>query len=72
MFPWQRAIDLNPLLNPCIYASGAFQPQNAAAYPGPQPHRPGGDPAVHIFTDHGWRWGGYWATPIDYQHFERP
>ena len=29
------------------------------------------DPVVHIFTDGGWRWGGYWTTP-DYQHFERP
>jgi D-alanyl-D-alanine carboxypeptidase len=24
-----------------------------------------------VFTDRGWRWGGYWRTPIDYQHFER-
>jgi hypothetical protein len=30
-----------------------------------------GDPAVRVFTDHGWRWGGYWRTPKDYQHFER-
>jgi hypothetical protein len=26
---------------------------------------------VHIFTERGWRWAGYWTTP-DYQHFERP
>jgi len=25
-------------------------------------------PAVRVFTDRGWRWGGYWRTPIDYQH----
>ena len=30
-----------------------------------------GDPAVRAFTDRGWRWGGYWRTPKDYQHFER-
>jgi hypothetical protein len=30
-----------------------------------------GDPAVRVFTDRGWRWGGSWRTPIDYQHFER-
>jgi hypothetical protein len=30
-----------------------------------------GDPAVRVFTDHGWRWGAYWRTPKDYQHFER-
>ncbi|MBV9352508.1 MAG: M15 family metallopeptidase, partial [Mycobacterium sp.] len=31
-----------------------------------------GDPAVHVFTDRGWQWGGYWRSPIDYQHFELP
>jgi hypothetical protein len=71
-----RAVDVNPLLNPCIYAGGAFQPQNAAAYLDRTRTDPGlvhgGDPAVHVFTDRGWRWGGYWRTPIDYQHFERP
>ena len=30
-----------------------------------------GDPAVRVFTDRGWRWGGYWRTLNDYQHFER-
>jgi D-alanyl-D-alanine carboxypeptidase len=71
-----RAIDLNPLVNPCIYASGAFQPKNAAAYLDRSRTVPGllhgADPAVHVFTDRGWRWGGDWTTPIDYQHFERP
>ena len=71
-----RAIDLNPLLNPCIYASGAFEPQNAAAYLDRSRTEPGllhnGDPVVHVFADRGWRWGGDWTTPIDYQHFERP
>jgi hypothetical protein len=71
-----RAIDVNPLLNPCIYTSGASQPQNAGAYLDRRRTDPGllhsGDPAVHVFTDRGWRWGGYWRTPIDYMHFERP
>ena len=71
-----RAIDLNPLLNPCIYGGGAFQPQNAAPYLDRARTDPGllhnGDPAVHVFTDRGWRWGGFWTGPIDYQHFERP
>jgi len=71
-----RAIDVNPLLNPCIYASGAFEPHNAAAYLDRGRSDPGllhrDDPAVHVFTDHGWRWGGDWTAPIDYQHFERP
>jgi D-alanyl-D-alanine carboxypeptidase len=70
-----RAIDLNPLLNPCLYASGYFEPRNAAAYLDRSRTDPGllhnDDPAVHIFTDRGWRWGGYWINR-DYQHFERP
>ena len=71
-----RAIDLNPLQNPCIYSGGTFEPHNAAAYLDRRRTDPGllhdGDPAVHAFTDRGWRWGGHWTTPIDYQHFERP
>jgi len=70
-----RAIDINTLLNPCLYASGYFEPQNAAAYLDRSRTDPGllhgGDPAERIFTDRGWQWGGYWRTP-DYQHFERP
>jgi hypothetical protein len=71
-----RAIDLNPLVNPCLYASGYFEPRNAAAYLDRSRTDPGllhnGDPAVRVFTDRGWRWGGEWSGPLDYQHFERP
>lgn len=71
-----RAIDLNPLVNPCLYASGLVEPYNAAAYLDRSRTDPGllhsGDPAVRAFTDRGWRWGGDWRTPIDYQHFELP
>ncbi len=70
-----RAIDLNPLINPYIDRTGAFQPKNAAPYLDRNRTDPGilhaGDPVVRVFTDRGWRWGGYWRTPIDYQHFER-
>ena len=70
-----RAIDLNPLLNPYIDRAGAFQPRNAAPYLDRSRDDPGllhvGDPAVSVFTDRGWRWGGHWRTPKDYQHFER-
>nr|WP_205878324.1 M15 family metallopeptidase [Mycobacterium gordonae] len=71
-----RAIDLNPRLNPCLYSGGDFEPLNAATYLDRSRidagilHR--GDPAVHAFTDRGWLWGGDWAMPVDYQHFERP
>ena len=70
------AIDINPLLNPCLHASGLLEPRTAEAYldrgrtdPGLLHH---GDPAVRIFLDRGWHWGGDWTDPIDYQHFERP
>jgi D-alanyl-D-alanine carboxypeptidase len=70
-----RAIDLNPLLNPYIDRTGAFQPKNAAPYLDRNRTDPGllhaGDPVVRVFTDRGWRWGGSWRTPLDYQHFER-
>ena len=62
-----RAIDINPLVNPCLYASGYFEPQNATAYLDRSRTDPGllhnGDPAVRAFTDRGWRWGGDWAAP---------
>jgi D-alanyl-D-alanine carboxypeptidase len=70
-----RAVDLNPLLNPEIDRTGVFQPKNAAPYLDRNRADPGilhaGDPAVRVFTDRGWRWGGDWRTPKDYQHFER-
>jgi D-alanyl-D-alanine carboxypeptidase len=70
-----RAIDINTRINPCLYASGYFEPQNAAAYLDRTRTDPGllhnDDSAVHIFTGRGWSWGGSWITP-DYQHFERP
>jgi hypothetical protein len=71
-----RTIDLNPLLNPFINGTGALQPKNSSAYLDRSRTDPGllhdGDAAVHVFTDRGWRWGGYWKAPIDYQHFELP
>jgi D-alanyl-D-alanine carboxypeptidase len=70
-----RAIDLNPLFNPYIDRTGAFQPNNAAPYLDRTRTDPAvlhaGDAAVRVFTERGWRWGGDWRTPIDYQHSER-
>ena len=70
-----RAIDVNPLLNPSI-EHGRFEPHNAAVYLDRHRIDPGllhaGDPAVRVFTDRGWHWGGNWTSPVDYQHFERP
>lgn len=70
-----RAIDLNPRLNPCLYSGGTFEPHNATTFLDRRRTDAGmlhpGDPAVRTFTDQGWRWGGDWTTPVDYQHFER-
>jgi len=69
-----RAVDVNPLVNPYLDRSGDLQPKTAGAYLDRDRPVPGmlhaGDPAVRAFTDRGWRWGGGWRNPIDYQHFE--
>ena len=69
-----RAIDVNPLVNPYIDSTGDLQPKTARRYLDRELAEPGllsaGDPAVRAFTDRGWRWGGAWRNPIDYQHFE--
>lgn len=69
-----RAVDVNPLVNPYRDASGDTQPKTAARYLDRSRDDLGllhaGDAAVHAFTDRGWRWGGAWRSPVDYQHFE--
>ena len=71
---YKRA-NFNPLLNPEIDRTGAIQPKTAGPYLDRRRTDPGilhaGDAAVRVFTDRGWRWGGDWRSPIDYQHFER-
>ena len=75
MHSYGRAIDVNPLLNPYIDSRGNIEPTTAAPYLDRSRTDQGilhaGDPAVLVFTDRGWRWGGDWHTPKDYQHFER-
>ncbi len=69
-----RAIDINPLINPYIDSAGDLQPKTAGRYLDRDLTDPAmlkaGDPAVRAFTDRGWRWGGAWRNPVDYQHFE--
>lgn len=70
-----RAVDVNPLINPFISASGELQPATARAYLDRTRTDPGiirdGDVVTRAFAERGWRWGGRWHDPIDYQHFER-
>lgn len=69
-----RAVDVNPLVNPYRDGSGDLQPKTAGKYLDRTQQVPGllhaGDPAVAAFTGRGWRWGGAWRNPVDYQHFE--
>ena len=71
-----RAIDVNPVQNPYISGSGNVYPPNGAPYVDRTRTDPGlihaDDATVRAFEARGWEWGGYWDTPIDYQHFEKP
>lgn len=68
------AIDINPMQNPYVTSSGTILPPRAGAWVS-RPHVPGvihgGDRVVQAFSEIGWRWGGYWTNPKDYQHFSR-
>ncbi|WP_237568766.1 M15 family metallopeptidase [Mycolicibacterium lacusdiani] len=70
-----RAVDVNPLLNPYVDSRGNLEPATAGPFVDRSRRDPGmlhaGDPAVRAFTSRGWRWGGDWRTPKDYQHFEK-
>lgn len=67
-----RAIDVNPLVNPYVRGSSVDPPEGA---PYADRRRTdagmihGGDAVVRAFAAQGWRWGGYWSTGKDYQHF---
>jgi hypothetical protein len=67
-----RAIDLNPLINPYVKGSLVLPPESAP-YTDRTRNDPGmihaGDGVVQSFLARGWKWGGYWVTLKDYQHF---
>jgi hypothetical protein len=66
-----EAIDVNPVENPYVRGSTVLPPAGRAYLD--RPNAPGvihaGDVVVRSFADVGWRWGGYWTNPVDYQHF---
>jgi hypothetical protein len=66
------AVDLNPFENPEI-DHGRVDPPTAARFADRTRWAPGmvraGGPAVRAFAAVGWRWGGAWHSPKDYQHF---
>jgi len=69
------AIDINPRLNPSV--NGKFiSPPNGRDYLDRSKSVPGmivkNDKTYEAFIKRGWHWGGVWAAPHDYQHFEKP
>lgn len=67
-----KAIDLNPVENPYVSGSSVLPPSGSAYVD--RPAKAGvihsGDAVVAAFQSEGWTWGGYWTSPIDFQHFE--
>jgi poly-gamma-glutamate synthesis protein (capsule biosynthesis protein) len=66
------AIDIDPLENP--YVVGAHvSPPAGRRFLDRSLRVPGvihpGDVVVRAFATIGWKWGGYWTSPKDYQHF---
>lgn len=72
-----RAIDINPQQNPYV-ENGQNSHRNADEYVN---NRYVGEPHVIVASDedicystfmkYGFKWGGNWTNPIDYQHFEK-
>jgi D-alanyl-D-alanine carboxypeptidase-like protein len=68
-----RALDLNPIENPYVTASGYVSPPAGARFVDRANHAKGlvhrNGPVVAAFARAGWEWGGNWPWPKDYQHF---
>lgn len=68
-----RAVDVNPIENPYVGASGTTSHAASRPYVRRTPFRPGmaaeGRALVRAFDAAGWGWGGRWSGARDYQHF---
>ena len=66
-----RAIDINPVENPYVTASGYVSPAAGKPYADRSPKRRGmvTKRAIRAFRESGWKWGGDWSGTKDYQHF---
>lgn len=70
------AIDINPLYNPYVrsgFGDRNVLPVNGTVYADRTKefeHKiVKGDVCYNAFIKRGWKWGGEWNSPIDYQHF---
>ena len=68
-----RAIDINPIENPYVYADGSSTHAGSRPYLDRSQRRPGmareGGTLVEAFDAVGWGWGGRWSPAVDLQHF---
>ena len=65
-----RAIDVNPIENPYVYADGTTSHRRSRPYLDRSRHRRGTAEGrlVRAFHAQGWGWGGTWSPARDYQH----
>lgn len=70
------AVDINPLYNPYVregFGERNILPVNGSAYADRTvsfEHKiVKGDVCYQAFASRGWKWGGDWDSPVDYQHF---
>jgi hypothetical protein len=67
------AIDVDPIENPYVTASGSVAHRASRPYLNRSQIRRGmaypGGVLVNTFRSIGWGWGGYWSGDRDYQHF---
>jgi D-alanyl-D-alanine carboxypeptidase len=71
-----NAIDLNPYRNPYVVNGKAAKQRKGIGKYVKRDRKVVGvgvifedGPAVAAFSQRGWKWGGNWKNPIDYQHF---
>lgn len=68
-----RAIDINPIENPQVTASGKVSPPAGERFKDRSAAGRGmidaNGPVVKAFEGIGWKWGGNWSGLKDYQHF---
>jgi hypothetical protein len=67
------AVDINPLLNPVVWRSGARpnEPANAEYRPQVQGTFTAKSAVVQEFLRRGFRWGANFSQKADYHHFEK-
>lgn len=71
MHAYGRAMDINPMQNP-YQSGGLVLPRGAKYEPNVAGTLTADHPLVKAFLSRGWKWGGSWNSPKDYQHFEKP